>query len=207
MKQHYYIFNDIERVQKRNRNLVYMALGVVVLTVSISMILIHQAHQQAKFNAYIIQGGLRTPIEPLTNPKKQLTLLTEGHLNQFHELFFSLEPDLEHIRKNIEKKALFMVDNSGKRLYVRLVEKKYFHDVVMNDYRYLIELDSVVVDYSKYPFPFTYYGKQAIEKGKQTTYRNLITKGVVKETGITANNLNGLKIMEFEVLDNSDIIK
>jgi hypothetical protein len=100
-----------------------------------------------------------------------------------------------------------MVDNSGKRLYVRLVEKKYFHDVVMNDYRYLIELDSVVVDYSKYPFPFTYYGKQAIEKGKQTTYRNLITKGVVKETGITANNLNGLKIMEFEVLDNSDIIK
>lgn len=205
MKQEYYIFNDIERNQKRNRNFVYLALGVVLITVIVSMVLIHNAHKQARFNAYVIQGGLRTPIVPITDSGEQLTLLTEGHIRQFHELFFSLEPDLNHIRNNIESKALYMIDNSGKRLYVRLVEKKYFHDVVMNDYRYLIELDSVVVDYSKYPFPFTYYGKQSIEKGKNTTYRNLFTKGFVKETGITANNLNGMKIMDFEVIDNSDV--
>ena len=207
MKHEYYIFNDIERNQKRNRSLVYIALGVVLITAIVSMVLIHNAHKQARFNAYVIQGGLRTPIEPITDSREQLRLLTEGHIRQFHELFFSLEPDLNHIRNNIEKRALYMIDNSGKRLYVRLVEKKYFHDVVMNDYRYLIELDSVVVDYSKYPFPFTYYGKQSIEKGKNTTYRNLFTRGFVKETGITANNLNGMKIMDFEVIDNSDVTK
>tara|TARA_R110000744_G_scaffold135782_3_gene245402 strand:+ start:11819 stop:12442 length:624 start_codon:yes stop_codon:yes gene_type:complete len=207
MKHEYYIFNDIERNQKRNRSLVYLALGVVLITVIVSMVLIHNAHKQARFNAYVIQGGLRTPIEPITNSREQLTLLTEGHIRQFHELFFSLEPDLDHIRDNIEKRALYMIDNSGKRLYVRLVEKKYFHDVVTNDYRYLIELDSVVVDYSKYPFPFTYYGKQSIEKGKNTTYRNLFTKGFIKETGVTANNLNGMKIMDFEVINNSDVTK
>ena len=207
MKHEYYIFNDIERNQKRNRSLVYLALGVVLITAIVSMALIHNAHKQARFNAYVIQGGLRTPIEPITDSREQLRLLTEGHIRQFHELFFSLEPDLNHIRNNIEKRALYMIDNSGKRLYVRLVEKKYFHDVVMNDYRYLIALDSGVGDYSKYPFPFTYYGKQSIEKGKNTTYSNLFTRGFVKETGITANNLNGMKIMDFEVIDNSDVTK
>ncbi|WP_209403868.1 hypothetical protein [Pseudozobellia sp. WGM2] len=142
---------------------------------------------------------------PLRDAGENLEILCEGHVRNFHELFFSLEPDLDLIKRNIEGRALFMIDWSGNRLYARLVEKKYFHDVAMRNYRYFMEPDSIQIDYATYPFPFTFYGKQAIEKGRSTTYRNLVTKGSLKKTGITPNNLNGIKIIDFEVVDNSDL--
>lgn len=207
MNNKYHIFNDLQRVQKRNRNLVIASLFVVVITVVTSLVVVSKAHETARANAYLIYGSLRTPLSPITNSRRQLQLLTEGHIKQFHQLFFSLEPDLDFIKRNIEEKALFMVDDSGKRLYVRLVEKKYFHDVVVMDYRYITELDSIRLDFSKYPIPFIYYGKQEIEKGNSKTYRKLITTGKIKEAGITENNLNGMKIFDFEVLDNSDLVQ
>jgi len=206
MDKKYYIFNDLERIQKRNRNLVLASLFVVMVTVLTAIIGVSKAYEIAKSNAYVIHGGLRTPLSPLTNSERKLQLLTEGHVIQFHELFFSLEPDLDYIRNNIEKKALFMVDDSGKRLYGRLVEKKYFHDVVVMNYRYITRLDSIQLDFSEYPIPFVYYGKQEIEKENLKTYRKLITKGKIKEAGITENNLNGMQILDFEVVDNSDVV-
>ncbi|MEM9647127.1 MAG: hypothetical protein AAF969_01510 [Bacteroidota bacterium] len=205
MKGKYIIFNDIEKSKKRQWNLIYVSLFLVVLSFGLSFHQITEANERARNNAYVLHSGQRLSLRPLRDPKRNLEILCEGHVRHFHELFFSLEPDLSMIKRNIEEKALFLTDNSGKRLYARLVEKRYFHDVAMRDYRYLMELDSIDVDYSRYPFPFTFYGKQAIEKGRFTTYRNLVTTGYLKEVGTTPNNLNGIKIMDFKVLDNSDI--
>ena len=178
MKGKYEIFNDIAQSRRHNNRLVYSCLILMIAVFAIAIYFVVSAHERANNNAYV---------------------------QNFHELFFSLEPDLNLIKRNIEEKALFMVDWSGNRLYARLVEKKYFHDVVMRDYHYFVELDSIQIDYATYPFPFTFYGKQAIEKGKSTTYRNLVTKGHLKKAGITPNNLNGIKIIDFEVVDNSNL--
>ncbi|WP_377765828.1 hypothetical protein [Croceitalea marina] len=178
---------------------------MVVLSFGVALLYVNRANHLARNNAYVLHAGQRLSLEPLRDRQRNLEILCEGHIRNFHELFFSLEPDLQLIKRNIEEKALFMTDNSGKRLYSRLVEKRYFHDVVMRDYRYIVESDSIEVDYASYPFHFTFYGKQAIEKGRFTTYRNLTTSGYLKEVGTTPNNLNGIKILDFKVLDNSDI--
>ncbi len=68
MKHEYYIFNDIERNQKRNRSLVYLALGVVLITAIVSMVLIHNAHKQARFNAYVDILVMLTPILAMLTP-------------------------------------------------------------------------------------------------------------------------------------------
>ncbi|WP_421803152.1 hypothetical protein [Flagellimonas sp.] len=205
MKGRYIIFNDIDRGRRHNKRLVYGCLVLVAVVFAIATYYVTAANERANNNAYLLNGGQRLPIAPIRDIKQNLEILCEGHITNFHELFFALEPDLDLIKRNIEKKALFMVDASGNRLYARLVEKKYFHDVAMRDYNYFVELDSIQIDYATYPFPFTFYGKQAIEKGKSTTYRKLVTKGYLKKTGITLNNLNGIKIIDFEVVDNSDI--
>ena len=205
MKGKYVIFNDMERSRKHQRNVVYVCLFLVVLSFGTSLHFIGKANGRARNNAYVLHSGQRLSLDPLRDRKRNLEILCKGHVRHFHELFFSLEPDLQMIKQNIEEKALFMTDNSGKRLYSRLVEKRYFHDVVMRDYRYIVEHDSINVEYSSYPFYFTYYGKQAIEKGRFTTYRNLVTGGYLKEVSTTPNNLNGIKILDFKVLDNSDI--
>ncbi|MDC6388847.1 hypothetical protein PP182_09150 [Maribacter sp. PR1] len=205
MEGKYGIINDIAQSRRHNNRLVYSCLAVIVIVFGMATYYVMRADQRAKNNAYLLHGGQRLPMAPIRDVKENLQILCEGHLYNFHELFFSLEPNLKLIKRDIEGKALHMVDWSGNRLYARLVEKKYFHDVAMRDYRYFVELDSIHIDYGTYPFPFTFYGKQAIEKGKSTTYRNLITRGQLKKSGVTPNNLNGIKIIDFQVVDNSDL--
>ena len=109
------------------------------------------------------------------------------------------------IKRNIEGKALYMGDHSVQRLYNRLVDQNYYEDVAKSGYSIEMELDSILVDYSSYPFPFRFMGKQKILKNGNAEYRKLVTSGYLVETKSTSNNLNGLKIIKFHVLDNKDL--
>jgi len=75
----------------------------------------------------------------------------------------------------------------------------------MSKYTVEVEVDRIEIDYSSYPYKFNYYGKQLITKDGETDYRNLISTGFIAETISTPNNLNGLKIEKFKVIDNTDI--
>ena len=100
-----------------------------------------------------------------------------------------------------------MVDRSGMRLYNRLVDQDYYEDIAKSGYSIELEKDSIIIDYSSYPFRFRFIGKQKIERDGETEYRNLVTTGYLMETKSTPNNLNGLKIVRFDVLDNRDLRK
>lgn len=113
--------------------------------------------------------------------------------------FFSL------FKKNIEGKALYMADRSVQRLYSRLIDQNYYEDIAKSGYSLEVEKDSIFVDYSRYPFRFRFVGRQRILKNGNAEYRKLITKGYLEETKSTPNNLNGLKILKFDVLNNDDL--
>ncbi|MDB4291781.1 hypothetical protein N9954_00120 [Maribacter sp.] len=141
----------------------------------------------------------------ITDQKRAVDILCEGHIANFHELFFALEPDLRHIKRNIEGKALYMGGHSIQRLYNRLIDQNYYEDIAKSGYSIEVEKDSIFVDYSRYPFPFRFVGKQRILKNGNAEYRTLITNGYLEETKSTPNNLNGLKIVRFDVLNNEDL--
>ena len=98
-----------------------------------------------------------------------------------------------------------MIDDTGLRMYNELQEQKYFSNIVLGRYSIIMEKDSINIDYSSYPYQFEFYGKQRIEKGADISYRNLITKGSIKESGVTPNNLNGLIIENLRVINNKDV--
>ena len=98
-----------------------------------------------------------------------------------------------------------MADHSVQRLYNRLIDQNYYEDIAKSGYSIEVENDSIFVDYSRYPFPFRFVGKQRILKNGNAEYRTLITKGYMEETKSTPNNLNGLKIIRFDVLNNEDL--
>ena len=83
--------------------------------------------------------------------------------------------------------------------------QNYYEDVAKSDYSIEVEQDSITIEYSGYPYPFRFVGKQKITKNGDTEYRSLITTGYIMETKSTANNLNGLKIIHFNVVGNKDL--
>lgn len=201
----YKVFNDITKSERRSNRLILLSLVSMLSCALFCMYFIYRTNESAKNGFFLLDNGQKLATVRIKDYKRAIDILCEGHISNFHELFFSFEPDLEFIKKNIEEKALYMVDHSGKRLYNRLIDQDYYEDIAKSDYSIEIEKDSIIIDYSSYPFSFQFIGKQKIEKDGETKYRNLITSGYITETKSTINNLNGLKIIRFDVLNNQDL--
>ncbi len=205
MNGNYKVFNDLSKVHKRSINLLILSLVSMFCCALFSIFIIYKTNESVKNRFYLLDKGQKVAAVRIKDPKRALHILCEGHVRNFHELFFSLEPDLRFIKSNIEGKALYMIDHSGKRLYNRLVDQNYYEDVAKSDYSIEVEQDSILIEYGRYPFPFRFVGKQKITKDGDTEFRNLETTGYITETKSTPNNLNGLKIIHFNVVDNNDL--
>ncbi len=205
MNGNYKVFNDLSKIHKTSTNLLLLSLFFMFCCALFSIFIIYKTNESAKNRFYLLDNGQKLATVRIKNPKRALDILCEGHIGNFHQLFFSLEPDLRFIKKNIESNALYMIDHSGKRLYNRLVDQNYYEDVAKSDYSIEVEQDSILIEYSGYPYPFRFMGKQKITKNGDTEYRSLITTGYIMETKSTSNNLNGLKIIHFNVAENKDL--
>ena len=203
----YRVFNDITRAEKRSNRLVVLSLTFMLFSFLCCTYVVYRVNESAKNSFYLLDSGQKLATVRVKDYKRAIDILCEGHVGIFHELFFGLEPDLGFIKRNIEGKALYMVDRSGMRLYNRLVDQDYYEDIAKSGYSIELEKDSIIIDYSSYPFRFRFIGKQKIERDGETEYRNLVTTGYLMETKSTPNNLNGLKIVRFDVLDNRDLRK
>ncbi|WP_086476625.1 hypothetical protein [Arenibacter amylolyticus] len=205
MDDKYKIFNDLNRVNARSNRVVYVSLIVTFITTLLNIFYTYKTSENAKNNFYLLDNGQKLATVRIKDYKRAVDILCEGHITNFHQLFFAMEPDLQHIKRNIETKALYMADHSVQRLYNRLIDQNYYEDIAKSGYSIEVETDSMEVDYSSYPFAFKYYGKQRILKNGNAEYRSLVTQGYLMETSATLNNLNGLKITKFDVLKNRDL--
>ncbi len=205
MNGKYIIFNDLSKVHSNSNRVLYLSLIVTFVCTFLNIHYAYVTNESVKNRFYLLDNGQKLAAVRIKDYKRAVDILCEGHLGNFHELFFALEPDLRMIKRNIEGKALYMGDHSVQRLYNRLVDQNYYEDVAKSGYSIEMEQDSILVDYSSYPFPFRFMGKQKILKNGNAEYRKLVTSGYLVETKSTSNNLNGLKIIKFHVLDNKDL--
>jgi len=183
----------------------YLSLIFAFATTTLNIYFTYKANESAKNSFYLLDNGQKLATVRVKDNKRAVDILCEGHVSNFHQLFFALEPDMEHIKRNIEEKALYLGDHSVRRLYNRLMDQNYYDDIAKSGYSIELELDSLVIEYAQYPFTFEFFGKQKIIKNGNADYRNLMTRGYLEETKSTPNNLNGLKITNLKVIDNNDL--
>jgi len=205
MDDNYKIFNDLSKIRSNSYKVLYVSLFLTFVLTSLNIFYTYRTNESAKNKFYLLDKGQKLAVVRITDQKRAVDILCEGHIANFHELFFALEPDLRHIKRNIEGKALYMGGHSIQRLYNRLIDQNYYEDIAKSGYSIEVEKDSIFVDYSRYPFPFRFVGKQRIVKNGNAEYRTLITNGYLEETKSTPNNLNGLKIVRFDVSNNEDL--
>jgi len=207
LNESYRVFNDITKSEKRSNQLILLSLLLMFSCSLFCIYYVFRTNEEAKNGYFLLDNGQKLALVRVKDYKRAIDIICEGHVKNFHDLFFSFEPDLEFIKRNIESKALYMIDHSGTRLYNRLVDQDYYEDIAKSGYSIELEKDTIIVDYSKYPFKFQFHGKQKIEKNGETEYRSLITTGYITETKSTPNNLNGLKIIHFDVIENTNLTR
>lgn len=163
----------------------------------------YEATQRILESVWIIVDG--QPMQAKTATRKDnLEVEARRHVKDFHELFFTLDPDDKAITANVGQ-ALYLADESAKREYDNLREKGYFSSIISGNISQRIEVDSIRLDMRSEPYAFTCHATQRLIRSSGTLTRSLTTKGTLRNVARTDNNPHGLLIQHWETIENRDI--
>lgn len=126
------------------------------------------------------------------------------HIENFHQLFFTLIPDEVANRKNL-KRAFYLADQSAHRVYSDLSENGFYAGIVSGNVSQTLTVDSILLNFDQPKIQFRCFGIQTITRSSSMTKRSLITEGSLREIARSDHNPHGLLIEGWKTLENKDI--
>jgi conjugative transposon TraK protein len=194
-------------IQQKFRFTVY-----VLLIVSLTMIgasayvftLSVQLVERSKQKIYVLDNGKSLLVALREDISENRDAEARDHVKRFHELFFTLEPDKEYIENNV-REALYLADRSAMEQYQSYKENNVYNQVIASDISMTLQTDSIRMDFSNYPYRFTFYGKQKIVRTSNITVRNLETSGYLRNISRTDNNPHGFLMENWRIVENNDL--
>lgn len=126
------------------------------------------------------------------------------HVKTFHKFFFTLDPDDKVIKTNVTK-ALYLADDSAKRVYDDLKENGFYSGIISGNISQTIQIDSITIDIKEYPYRFQCYAKQNIIRTTSILKRSLITQGSLRNVSRSDNNPHGFLIERWNTIENKDL--
>lgn len=152
---------------------------------------------------YILANG--KALEAYASDRKDnIPVEARDHIKTFHKLFFTLDPDEKVIRFNVTK-ALYLADDSAKRVYDDLKENDYYSGIISGNVSQTIVVDSVQVSLNDYPYHFRCYATQNIIRTTSIAHRSLITEGNLRNVSRSDNNPHGFLIERWNTIENRDL--
>lgn len=152
---------------------------------------------------YILANG--KALEAYASDRKDnVPVEARDHIKTFHQFFFSLDPDDKVIKVNVTK-ALYLADNSVKRIYDDLKENGYYSGIISGNISQTVAIDSIRIDINEYPYRFKCFARQNIIRTTSILNRNLITEGTLRNVSRSDNNPHGFLIERFNTLENKDL--
>ncbi|MFQ6601854.1 conjugative transposon protein TraK [Flavobacterium sp. C3NV] len=136
--------------------------------------------------------------------KDNVPVEAKDHVKTFHSYFFTLDPDDKVIKANVTK-ALYLADDSAKRIYNDLKENGYYSGIISGNISQNISIDSIQIDVSEYPYRFKCFAKQKIIRSTSIVNRSLTTQGNLRNVSRSDNNPHGFLIERWNTLENKDL--
>lgn len=125
-----------------------------------------------------------------------------NHMRNFHELLFNISPDRDMIQRNIER-ALNMGDASVFQYYNDVQETGFYKRMVSTNSFQQIEIQSIDIDMSHYPYPVQVKAFLFINRESNISKYSFISTCRVADATRNRDNLHGLTIENFHVIENS----
>jgi conjugative transposon TraK protein len=194
-------------IQQKFRFTVYVLLIISMAMIGISsyvFTLSVQLVERSKQKIYVLDNGKSLLVSLREDISENRDAEARDHVKRFHELFFTLEPDKEYIEKNV-KEALYLSDRSAMEQYQSFKENNVYNQVIASDISMTLITDSISLDFSTYPYRFSFYGKQKIVRTSNITIRNLETTGKLRNISRTDNNPHGFLMENWRIVQNQDI--
>ncbi len=196
--------SNIENGVRTLRVALYAVVITNVVTVLFAFVYTRIFVSRQNERIYALEG--RTPLMMALgqNVKDNREAEAKAQLEEFHRLFFAINPDTKETQFNMQK-ALKMSDISVANKYKQLETNGYYRQVEEAGVRIQYRCDSIQIDFTRYPYAAAIYGRTCINRQSGNTIRRLITTCELRNVSRTENMPHGFLIERFEISDNTDL--
>lgn len=200
------MFRKAKNIDETYRHIRLFTIVVVCGAIALCCFTLHksfQAVKAAESRVYVLSSG--KVLEAYASQRSENTAIeARDHIENFHRLFFSLDPDEKSIESTISK-ALYLADGSAKKQYDDLRESGYFTGIISGNISQQIQIDSVGLDTKVYPYTFSCKARQRIIRPTSIVIRKLLTQGSLRPVARSDHNPHGFLIEKWSVTENQDI--
>lgn len=200
-------FKSLKNIESSFKQIRLFAIIFICLCVGIAGYSIWSSYNFAEAQRekiYVLDGGKSLMLALSQDLAQNRPVEAREHVKRFHELFFTLSPDKSAIESNI-KRAMLLSDKSAFNYYNDLAEKGYYNRIISGNINQVLQVDSVVCNFEKYPYKVVTYSKQMIIRESNVTERSLVTRCNLLNSVRSDNNPHGFTIEAFEIVENRDI--
>ena len=188
--------------QIRLFGIIFLSLCAVVVIYSVYSSYAFAEKQREKI--YVLDGGKSLMLALSQDLAQNRPAEAREHVRRFHELFFTLSPEKSAIEHNV-KRALLLADKSAYNYYTDFAEKGYYNRIIAGNINQVLQVDSVVCNFDRYPYQVSTYARQMIIRESNVTERSLITQCRLLNSSRSDDNPNGFTIEGFTILENRDL--
>ena len=184
-------FKSLKNIETSFRQIRLFTLVVVCLCTALAGYSVWSAYSFAEAQRqkiYVLDGGKSLMLALSQDLSQNRPAEAKEHVRRFHELFFTLSPD-----------------KSAYNYYRDFSEKGYYNRIVAGNINQVVQVDSVLCDFDRYPYAVRTYARQMIIRATNVTERSLVTVCRLLNTSRSDDNPNGFNIEGFEIVENKDI--
>jgi len=200
------MFTKMKNIDTAFRQIRLFSILVIVGCIMLSCFALYKSFSlvyQMQSKIYILANG--KALEAYSSDRKDnISVEAKDHIKTFHQFFFTLDPDDKVIKENVTK-ALYLSDNSTKKVYDDLKEKGYYAGIISGNISQTIAVDSIAIDINEYPYHFRCYAVQNIIRATSIVHRSLITEGNLRNVSRSDNNPHGFLIERWNTIENKDL--
>ena len=199
------MFASLKTIDTAFKQVKVLALIFIVGVLGLAgwaLYLSYQTSAAATSHIYVLENGQLLTANA-HDARADRPIEAKSHVKQFHELFFTLDPDEKAIDSHINK-ALYLADNSAKLEYENLKEKGFFNALIAANISQEIDIDSVVLTTVR-PWTARTYAHQRIIRATSVSTKDLITECQLRDVTRSENNPHGFLIEDWRVIQNNMI--
>lgn len=194
------MIKNIEQKQKLVLT-VCIVMGIMSMVTCLgSLIYSDMRISRSESRIYVLDANYNAFSAVRSNNGLTMEMEVKGLVEDFHTLFYTLGPDNQFIKKNMER-ANYLCDQSAYRQYMSLRERGFYNEMMQRNLHSWLMTDSIRFD--KNQMSFRYWGTIRFDSKTGGTYYKLVTSGKIQVQPRTENNIHGLMIRNWTVEDYS----
>lgn len=203
------MLNKLKNIDKTYQLTRVYLIGITAIALLVSFFSIYQSYQFAEAQrekVYVLDNGKSLILALSQDINQSRPAEAKAHVQRFHELFFTLTPNMESIERNVNQ-ALQLTDDTPSFYYKERKAKQYYEHIVQGGIICEIFTDSVIVNMDKYPYEATYYGKTTFMRSTDIEYYSIVTSQLLINCPRNDTNPHGFVLGKWNINEFQSIKK